>query len=245
MRRGFTLIELLVVIGIIGLLVMLILPSLDQARAEARRISCQANQHALGIATACYLQDRKGSYWRYYESEPAGRKWWFGYEAGGPGSGANRPLDVSQGVLAPYLAEISDKLQCPAFRYDDPKFFQKFDARAATYGFNLTLGPASTSFPTAQRDQFLGREAGVFVFVDAIHFDFGTTYNEGHYVSYTPNTLVPSGYAHYRHRGLTQYVLMDGHVEAAQAKDKPHKTIGGGKATNLLDADGGLTLYGY
>jgi prepilin-type N-terminal cleavage/methylation domain-containing protein len=66
--KAFTLVELLVVIGIIGILVGILLPSLSRARDSANLLACQSNMRQVGSGLLGYATDHRGSlpYMLYY-----------------------------------------------------------------------------------------------------------------------------------------------------------------------------------
>ncbi|MEX0652493.1 MAG: prepilin-type N-terminal cleavage/methylation domain-containing protein [Phycisphaeraceae bacterium] len=245
-RRAFTLIELLVTLSVIALLVSLLLPALANARLAARTAVCGSNLRQLGIAGQMYLDDHAGVFWPYFQDSGAGRQWWFGLESAPIDfTQPDRPLDLTRSAFAPYLTTQGEHFQCPNFPYDHPDFYNKFAHRTASYGYNVHL--AGGLFPGAtphRRQQYDGRTSEVALFADAVHFDFGTRVNEGHYLLHTPVITTPSGYAHFRHHQNAQVLYLDGHVAPQPLHGPAHRIVDGSPAGNLASPDGSADIYG-
>ena len=108
-RRGFTLVELLVVIGIIALLVSILLPALNKAREDAKRVRCLSNQRQLVMAWQMYYTENKGrlvgANTPVY-APPDSQHWWNWAAAG------NTLECLSNGKLWPYV-KAYEVYKCP------------------------------------------------------------------------------------------------------------------------------------
>ncbi len=261
-RGGFSLIELLVVIGTISLLVGVVLPVLGRAREAGRGSYCMGLLHNAGLATSMYVDDHEGSFWPYFVDVPGaggGRRWWFGFEPGGPASNPNqkyRFIDKPAGLLGKYLSDETKELRCPSFPYASGKYFPKFSPPAGGYGYNTAaLGGYNSLDPnaTVRRIQhFGGRASDVFVFADGIHFDrlsfsgsggLEQTFNEPAYIqwqdpsAFESNGGVNGGFAHFRHNGNANVLFIDGHSAAQPVRRPrhPYSAKGYGPVANLSD----------
>lgn len=105
---AFTLIELLVVIAIISLLISVLLPSLSEAREQAKRAKCQANLHSIGTAVQTCSVENNGFGPTWDDGEP------------GPTSGTQRFMLTWVDVLFDngYLGEWRAGI-CPTDRRPD------------------------------------------------------------------------------------------------------------------------------
>jgi prepilin-type N-terminal cleavage/methylation domain-containing protein/prepilin-type processing-associated H-X9-DG protein len=73
-RQAMTLIELLVVIAIIGVLVAMLLPAVQAARAAARTSQCKNNMRQLGLAVTQFCDTHKGQFPDWYHTGD-GKSW--------------------------------------------------------------------------------------------------------------------------------------------------------------------------
>ncbi len=70
LRSAFTLVELLVVMAIIGLLVSLLIPTMQTTMDKAKSITCMGNLRQIGLAVNLYVVDHDGTY-PFVESDPS------------------------------------------------------------------------------------------------------------------------------------------------------------------------------
>jgi len=85
MRRksGFTLVELLVVIAIIVVLLSILVPTLKQAKEQARRAVCLLNLRTVGFSLPAYAQKYHDKLPLFYHNNKQHNHWiWYGGVAG-------------------------------------------------------------------------------------------------------------------------------------------------------------------
>ena len=141
-RSGFTLIELLVVVAIIALLISILLPSLQQAREQAKIVKCLANMKTLGTAGVSYtlefndyawgVQNRGGAYSFSVYSESV----W----GGSIPDKTNQQFDASGSTLGePYTAQQFDVYKTP------PRFRPLNKYIAPTLTWDCEVDPVLTT----------------------------------------------------------------------------------------------------
>lgn len=258
-RLGLTLIEIVVVIGVIAVLVSVLMPCLGHAREAGRGASCAASLRQAGLGLAMYLDDQDGSFFPYYQDIPmpdGGRRWWFGFEPGGPASNPsqkNRAIDKVAGFLGPYMSQTVKDFVCPSFPYASGGYSQKFAPSAGGYGYNIAgLAGFGNGNKLRKLSEIAGKTSDMFALADGIHFDkldyssnppLSQGFNEPAYIlwqnpaQFASNAGVNGGYGHFRHVRSANVLYVDGHAAAQPVRRTLHPFSGRGlgPVANLSD----------
>lgn len=239
---GFTLVELLVVIGIIALLVAILLPSLNSARAAAERIQCQSNLRQILTACIMYQNDYKGffppgaddinypdnNFHRWHGSRTSAVAGAAGYAFKFEGYAGNPAAPPSP--LRPYLQTGKVKA-CPVFT---DMVLEGSESGSGGYGYNNEYIGSSTAvstdlqaYKTPAKAAQIRNSSQKIVLADVASLTFwdGSTVHEGifeesfvypplSYYAYGTSLYAwnPSPSMHFRHRGKASVGWADGHV---------------------------------
>ena len=168
LRRGFSLVELLVVITIIGIMVGLLLPAVQQARAAARRISCDNNLKQLGLGLLNYesaLRKLPAGY--LFKRGPQGNHSGFGWGAMILPYLEQSSAYTSLNFNVPLFADANASVRqfhlpvflCPEDSVSANGFVEMGDERYAMASYVASFGPPDLDDTQEKRDGLFSRNS--------------------------------------------------------------------------------------
>jgi prepilin-type N-terminal cleavage/methylation domain-containing protein/prepilin-type processing-associated H-X9-DG protein len=238
-KDGFSLVELLMVISIVSLLLSLVLPALNRARQQSRKIVSASNIHQLALANEGYSYENKGYYvlaaYDIFESY-GGKSRWHGVRSSDSVSEdmAQNNFDPKKGPLASYLGDGKVKA-CPSLvNYVKDGAKNAFEAGCGGYGYN-SIGVGSRTYEfgycdkamrSSMRNSEIRRPNQKIMFADTASTQgWPNQYMIEYSFCEAPKQVInkkgnvyesgsPSPSTHFRHMGQANAVYCDGHVES-------------------------------
>jgi len=193
--NGFTLVELLAAVAIIGVLIALLLPAIQNARQAARRMACQSNLRQWGIGLHEFVNVNGGQLPRRGQGvQPTTQldrvEDWFNAL---PPLMESRPYsDLAAQNIRP-KAETTSVWICPE---------AKDTGQATFFAYGMNMWLSTWNAPEPDRLEKAGGTSTMVFMADGL----------GPYCSVLPSKQPYSPLA--RHNGLVNIAFLDGHVVA-------------------------------